>query len=43
MSRTGQEVTSDANPFSTMTRFHINSGYYLVILYNFRNSCGGLE
>ncbi|MPC64651.1 hypothetical protein E2C01_058769 [Portunus trituberculatus] len=28
------------NPFSIMTRFHIYSGYYLVILYSFRNSCG---
>ncbi|MPC20266.1 hypothetical protein E2C01_013204 [Portunus trituberculatus] len=28
------------NPFSTITRFHIHSGYYLVILYSFRNSCG---
>ncbi|MPC41186.1 hypothetical protein E2C01_034772 [Portunus trituberculatus] len=28
------------NPFSTMTRFHIHSAYYLVILHSFRNSCG---
>ncbi|MPC36310.1 hypothetical protein E2C01_029764 [Portunus trituberculatus] len=28
------------NPFSTMTHFHIHSGYYLVILYSFRNTCG---
>ncbi|MPC20069.1 LIM homeobox transcription factor 1-beta [Portunus trituberculatus] len=25
---------------STMTRFHIHSAYYLVILYSFRNLCG---
>ncbi|MPC84661.1 hypothetical protein E2C01_079406 [Portunus trituberculatus] len=31
------------SPFSTMTCFHIHSGYYLVILYSFRNLCGGLE
>ncbi|MPC81645.1 hypothetical protein E2C01_076273 [Portunus trituberculatus] len=31
------------NPFSTMTCFHIHSGYYLVILYSFRNSCGSLQ
>ncbi|MPC91390.1 hypothetical protein E2C01_086425 [Portunus trituberculatus] len=31
------------NPFSTMTRFHIHSGDYLVILYSFRNSCGGFK
>ncbi|MPC64995.1 hypothetical protein E2C01_059118 [Portunus trituberculatus] len=29
--------------FSTMTYFHIYSAHYLVILYNFRNSCGGLK
>ncbi|MPC25769.1 hypothetical protein E2C01_018890 [Portunus trituberculatus] len=29
--------------FSTMTRFHIHSAVYLVILYTFRNLCGGLE
>ncbi|MPC78436.1 hypothetical protein E2C01_072922 [Portunus trituberculatus] len=32
-----------ANLFSTMTRFHIHSTYYLVILHSFRNSCGGLK
>ncbi|MPC12454.1 hypothetical protein E2C01_005151 [Portunus trituberculatus] len=26
-----------------MTHFHIHSGYYLVILYSFRNSCAGLK
>ncbi|MPC99972.1 hypothetical protein E2C01_095419 [Portunus trituberculatus] len=26
-----------------MTRFDFHSGYYLVILYSFRNLCGGLE
>ncbi|MPC72165.1 hypothetical protein E2C01_066459 [Portunus trituberculatus] len=26
-----------------MTRFHIHSAYYLVILYSFRNLCGGLK
>ncbi|MPC35377.1 hypothetical protein E2C01_028802 [Portunus trituberculatus] len=26
-----------------MTRFHIHSAYYLVILYSFRNLIGGLE
>ncbi|MPC27975.1 hypothetical protein E2C01_021168 [Portunus trituberculatus] len=31
------------NLLSTMTRFHIYSGYYLVILYNFRNLCEGLK
>ncbi|MPC08722.1 hypothetical protein E2C01_001315 [Portunus trituberculatus] len=31
------------NPFSTMTRFHIHSTDYLVILYSFRNLCGGLK
>ncbi|MPC55118.1 hypothetical protein E2C01_049049 [Portunus trituberculatus] len=31
------------NPYSTMTLFHIHSGYYLVILYSFRNSYGGLK
>ncbi|MPC69670.1 hypothetical protein E2C01_063900 [Portunus trituberculatus] len=31
------------NPSSTMTHFHIPSAYYLVILYSFRNSCGGLK
>ena len=30
---------SQVNPFSTVTHFHIYSGYYLPILYNFRNSC----
>ncbi|MPC20772.1 hypothetical protein E2C01_013729 [Portunus trituberculatus] len=25
----------------TMRRFHIHSNYYLVILYSFRNYCGG--
>ncbi|MPC26150.1 hypothetical protein E2C01_019282 [Portunus trituberculatus] len=29
------------NPFSTMTPFHIHSAYYVVILYSFRNICGG--
>ncbi|MPC50926.1 hypothetical protein E2C01_044759 [Portunus trituberculatus] len=28
---------------STMMRFHIYSGYYLMVLYSFRNSCGGLK
>ncbi|MPC51448.1 hypothetical protein E2C01_045293 [Portunus trituberculatus] len=28
------------NPFSAMTRFHIHSAYYLVVLYNFRYLCG---
>ncbi|MPC53905.1 hypothetical protein E2C01_047808 [Portunus trituberculatus] len=28
------------NHFSIMARFHIHSGYYLVILYSFRNLCG---
>ncbi|MPC72351.1 hypothetical protein E2C01_066654 [Portunus trituberculatus] len=27
-------------PFSTMTRFHIHSAYYLMILYPFRNLYG---
>ncbi|MPC28042.1 hypothetical protein E2C01_021233 [Portunus trituberculatus] len=31
------------NPFSTMTRFHIHSAHYLVVLYSFRNSCKGLK
>ncbi|MPC31599.1 hypothetical protein E2C01_024893 [Portunus trituberculatus] len=31
------------NPFSNMTRFHIRSAYYLMILYSFRNSCGRLK
>ncbi|MPC74054.1 hypothetical protein E2C01_068399 [Portunus trituberculatus] len=31
------------NPFSTMTRFRINSAYYLVILYSFRFSCERLR
>ncbi|MPC54114.1 hypothetical protein E2C01_048021 [Portunus trituberculatus] len=31
------------NPFSTRTRFHIHCGYYLAILYSFRNLCGGLK
>ncbi|MPC23244.1 hypothetical protein E2C01_016283 [Portunus trituberculatus] len=26
--------------FSTMTRFHIYSAYYLVILFSFKNLCG---
>ncbi|MPC88853.1 hypothetical protein E2C01_083775 [Portunus trituberculatus] len=26
-----------------MTRLHIHSGYYLAILYTFRNWCGGLK
>ncbi|MPC10050.1 hypothetical protein E2C01_002676 [Portunus trituberculatus] len=26
-----------------MTRFHIHSSYYLVILHSFRNSCGGIK
>ncbi|MPC41858.1 hypothetical protein E2C01_035467 [Portunus trituberculatus] len=26
-----------------MTHFHIYSAYYLVILYSFRNLCGGIE
>ncbi|MPD06197.1 hypothetical protein E2C01_101991 [Portunus trituberculatus] len=30
-------------PFSTMARFHIPSAHYLVILYSFRNLCGGLK
>ncbi|MPC55117.1 hypothetical protein E2C01_049049 [Portunus trituberculatus] len=30
------------NTFSTMTRFHTHSGYYLVILYSFRNSYMGI-
>ena len=29
------------NPFSTKTHFHVYSAYYLLILYSFRNSCGG--
>ncbi|MPC24416.1 hypothetical protein E2C01_017496 [Portunus trituberculatus] len=28
------------NPFSTITHFHTHSGYYLMILYSFTNSCG---
>ncbi|MPD06313.1 hypothetical protein E2C01_102118 [Portunus trituberculatus] len=28
---------------ATMTRFRIHSGYYLVILYSFRNLCGGFK
>ncbi|MPC12381.1 hypothetical protein E2C01_005072 [Portunus trituberculatus] len=28
------------NPFSTMTHFHIQSAYYLVILYSFGNLRG---
>ncbi|MPC32935.1 hypothetical protein E2C01_026271 [Portunus trituberculatus] len=32
---------SGSNPFSTMTRFHTYYAYYLVILYSFRNLCGG--
>ncbi|MPC78135.1 hypothetical protein E2C01_072615 [Portunus trituberculatus] len=31
------------NLFSTMARFHIHSGYYLVILYSCRNLCDGSE
>ncbi|MPC42353.1 hypothetical protein E2C01_035974 [Portunus trituberculatus] len=31
------------NPFSTMTRFPIHSGDYLLILYSFRDLCGGLK
>ncbi|MPD04063.1 hypothetical protein E2C01_099732 [Portunus trituberculatus] len=31
------------NPFSTMTRFHIHSCYYLVVLHSFRNSRGRLK
>ncbi|MPC75108.1 hypothetical protein E2C01_069493 [Portunus trituberculatus] len=30
------------NTLSTMTRFHIPSAYYVVILYSFRKSCWGL-
>ncbi|MPC64270.1 hypothetical protein E2C01_058382 [Portunus trituberculatus] len=26
-----------------MTRFHIHSAYYLVILHSFRNLCGGIR
>ncbi|MPC20415.1 hypothetical protein E2C01_013358 [Portunus trituberculatus] len=29
------------NHFSTMTRFHIHSGDYLVILHSFRNPLKG--
>ncbi|MPC22087.1 hypothetical protein E2C01_015093 [Portunus trituberculatus] len=32
-------VQSYVNPFSTMTPFHVHSGYYLGILYSFRNLC----
>ena len=28
------------NPFNTATHFHIHCGYYWVISYSFRNSCG---
>ncbi|MPC48707.1 hypothetical protein E2C01_042489 [Portunus trituberculatus] len=31
------------NPLSTMPRFHIHCGYYLVILYSIRNLLGGIE
>ncbi|MPC59230.1 hypothetical protein E2C01_053246 [Portunus trituberculatus] len=33
------ESSALLNPFSTMTRFHIHSGYYLVILFSFKNVC----
>ncbi|MPC91067.1 hypothetical protein E2C01_086080 [Portunus trituberculatus] len=35
-----RECYSRVNPFCTMTRFHIHSAYYLMILYSFRNLWG---
>ncbi|MPC32038.1 hypothetical protein E2C01_025340 [Portunus trituberculatus] len=32
--------TSVVNPLSTIMHFHIQSGYYLLILYSFRNLRG---
>ncbi|MPC67850.1 hypothetical protein E2C01_062036 [Portunus trituberculatus] len=40
---TFKRTSNQINLFSTMTRFHIHSAYYLVILYSFRNSWGGLK
>ncbi|MPC55666.1 hypothetical protein E2C01_049608 [Portunus trituberculatus] len=37
------EIWITINSFSTMTRFHIHSAYYLAILYSFRNLCEGLQ
>ncbi|MPC79793.1 hypothetical protein E2C01_074339 [Portunus trituberculatus] len=31
------------NTIKPLTRFHIHSAYYLVILYSFRNLCRGLK
>ncbi|MPC69370.1 hypothetical protein E2C01_063593 [Portunus trituberculatus] len=35
-----KQKSNAIKPFSSMTRFHIHSGYYLVILDSFRNLCG---
>ncbi|MPC75113.1 hypothetical protein E2C01_069498 [Portunus trituberculatus] len=40
ISRHVSEAIISFNPFSTRTRFHIHSAYYLVILHSFRNLHG---